>query len=274
MAGKYSGNLVRTFAGDDDTGRLQNWWPDASHNARGHENDGTKEYPDEQTVPAGTGAEYAGTDFPDDVTQAPGILLADPTLDHDGPGIYHPVYTDDQYREQLPKAHRAGPDRGNIGNQYAAPPVQSAGERYSDWVLEGNVIMAGPNQEGAPNILRGINAYPQNNPEREGYVRGVRPGLQRWGIADRLRLMHRRRGRYDLQPLSERDYLVPVNTPAPGGGDPPMYGPVLPNWLPTWMGPARDQRPAIWRDPGRVDDSELASSPATGGYDAVVGGDL
>lgn len=272
MAGKYSGNLVRTYARPDDpTG---NWWPDASHNARGHEDDGTDQYPDRHQVPADTGTEYAGSDFPDDVTQAPGVLLADPSLDHDGPGIYWPVYTDDQFREQLPEAHRAGPDRGNIGNQYARPPVQAAGEKYSDWVNEGNLIPQNENTAGAPAILRGINAYPQNNPERDGYTRGVRPGLQRWGIADRLRLQNRRRYRYDLQPLAERDYLVPVNTPAPGGSNPPMYGPVVPNWLPQWMGPARDQIPALWRDPGRVDDAALAASPATGGYEPTIGGDL
>jgi hypothetical protein len=267
MAGKYSGNLVRTYARPDDpTG---NWWPDASHGARGHEDDGTDEYPDRHRVPADTGDEYAGADFPDDVTQAPGILLDDPKFDHDGPAILWPVYTDDQYREQLPGAHRAGADRGNVGSQYARPGVQAQGEVYSDFVDEGNVIMSGPNQEGAPNILRGINAYPMNNPEREGYVKGVRPGLFRRLRPDRSRRMQRRRYDYDLQPLATRDNYVPVNTPSPGA---PMYGPVFSSWLPGYVG-RRETQPAIWRDPGTVDASLLAGSPASGGYDGVIAGD-
>jgi hypothetical protein len=267
MAGNYSGNLVRTYARPDDS--TGNWWPDASHGARGHEDDGTDVYPDEHRVPADTGAEYMGTAFPSDVTDAPGILLADPTDSHDGPAILWPVYSDDQYREQMPGAHGAGADRGNVGNQYARPPVQARGEVYSDFIDEGNLIPVNPNTEGAPALLRGINAYPLNNPEVEGYVRGVRPGLFRRLRPDRDRLMHRRRYSYDLQPLATRDNYVPVNSPSPGA---PMYGPVLPSFLPAWVG-RRETEPALWRDPGRVDDSLLAGSPSSGGYDAVVTGD-
>jgi hypothetical protein len=267
MAGKYSGSAVRTYARPDDS--TGNWWPDASHNARGHADDGTDTYPDEHRVPVGTGDEYMGTDFPNDVTQAPGVVLADPQFDHDGPAILWPVYSDDQYREQLPGAHGAGKDRGNVGAQYAGPPVQARGEVYTDFVDEGNLIPINPNTQGAPALLRGINAYPQNNPEREGYVRGVRPGLFRRLAPYRDRIMHRRRYAYDLQPLDTRSNYVPVNTPSPGA---PMYGPVLSSWLPSYMG-RRETQPALWRDPGKVDDSLLAGSPATGGYDAVVTGD-
>lgn len=275
MAGRYSGNLVRTYAAPDD---IKNPYPDARHQTRGHEEDGTDEYPERHRVPASTGEEFAGSQFPDDVTQAPGVLLDDPSwANHDGPAILWPVYSDDQYREQLPGAHGAGADRGHIRAQYAAPPVQSQRELYGELVDEGNLIPVNPNTEGSPALMRGINAYPLNNPERDGYVRGVRPGQFRRLVPDRWRLMHRRAGRYDLQPLTERsgDLNVPVNAPAPGGdgASPPYYGPVLSTWLPTWVG-RREVEPALWRDPGKVDDSLLAASPATGGYDVTIGGEL
>lgn len=270
MAGNYSGNLVRTYARPDDpTG---NWWPDASHNARGHEADGTDQYPEEHQVPAATGAEYAGAEFPNDVTTAPGILLANPSLSHDGPAILRPVYSDDQFREWLPGAHGPDVDRGHVGSQYAAPGTQARGEVYKELLDEGNLIPVNPNTEGtaAANLKRGINAYPMNNPEREGYTRGVRPGLFRRLFPDRDRRMHRRRYGYDLQPLTERNAAVPVNAPTPGA---PMYGPVLDTWLPSWVG-RRETQPALWRDPGTVDASLLAGSPATGGYDVTIGGEL
>lgn len=267
---RYSGNLVRTWAHPDD---IKNPNPDPRHQSRSHDEDGTDEYPERHRVPTTTGDDYAGTRFPDDVTQGPGIVLDDPSwADHDGPAILWPVYSDDQYREQLPDAHGAGRDRGHVRSQYAAPPVQGNREVYGELVDEGNLIPINPNTQGSPALMRGINAYPLNNPDREGYTRGVRPGAFRRLVPDAWRLMQRRRYRYDLQPLTERgsDLNVPVNLASPGA---PYYGPVLPGWLPAWAG-RRETEPALWRDPGRVDDSLLAASPAAGaGYDVTIGGD-
>jgi len=271
--GRYSGNLVRTWARPDD---IKNPLPDTRHQTRGHEADGTDEYPERHQVPADTGSEYFGTTFPDDVTAAPGVRLAEPDWrTHQGSGGFWPVYSDDQWQQQLAAAHGATAERSDVGSQYAAPPVQSAGEVYGEVWDDGQLIPVNANTEGSPVLLRGINAYPLNNPERVGYVRGVRPGQNRRTMADAFRRLGRRRYVYDMQPLTARgsDLNVPQPVPAPGNGRPPYYGPVLQSVLPDWMQP-REVFPAIWRDPGKVDDSQLAASPSSGGYEPVVGGDL
>lgn len=267
MAGQYSGNLVRSYASAND---VKTPYPDKRHQSSpwDHDEDGSDHYPDNHQVPANQGAEFEGTAIPIDHVVGGGILLADPKFDHDSHAVLYPIYTDDQGQQAIAAGHDADETRGWIGSHYAAPELQGANEVYSEDVRDGFSPLTGPNTEGAPILLRGINSYALNNPEREGYVQGVRPGRSRSLVQNRLRLTHRVR-QYDLQPLAERQALHPVNTPALP--DAPPYGPVLPGWLPAAFG-RREVTPGFWRAPANVDDSLLAAPPEPDS--GVIGGDL
>lgn len=277
MGGRYSGNLVRSYANPNGDGsNLSNPYPDTRHKALGHQADGTDQYPDAHQVPAGQVPELNGTDFPNDVTVGGGLVVANPDLrDHVGTAALYPIYSDDQEQQSIAKAHAANSDRASIGSAWGPPPLQSFREVYSEQVYDDLNPLQGPNTEGAPAIMRGINSYSMNNPmdtvpKQVGYVDGVRPGIQRHLDVRRQRLQSRRRV-YDLQPLDERSYghNVPVNVAAPA--DPPMYGPVLPTWQPAgaWN---RLKSPGIWRNPGTVDDRLLAAGD--GADSSVIGGEL
>lgn len=268
MAGNYSGALVRTYATAND---VRTPYPDKRHQVDPwtHDDDGSDPYPDTHRVPGDQGSDFDGSDFPTDVVVGGGLVLDQPVFDHDGPAALYPIYTDDQGQQAL-SAHAGGPDRGYVRSKYSPPDVQGQLEVYGEDITAGPSPLLGPNTEGSPALLRGINSYAMNNPEREGYVQGVRPGIQRLFVLQRERLQHRHRT-YDLQPLAERDQLVPVNTPAPGNGRPPMYGPVLPHWLQPGAY-HRETRPAFWRNPGTVDDSIMATEP--GPDSSVIGGEL
>lgn len=269
MAKKYSGALMARYSTAND---VRTPYPDKRHASdwTEHEYDGSDHYPDNHQVPADQGSEFVGTSMPVDQAVGGGTVLADPQFTHDGAPI-RPLYSQDQYRDsRVELLHGEGPDRGWIGDAYSEPSIQDARTVYGEELQDGQLIPMNPNTEGAPVLLRGINAYPMNNPDREGYERGVRPGRHRWLWALWDRPLHRRSVTgYQPQPLYVRDHLVPVDTPAPA--DPPFYGPVVSSWLPSWAN-RRDMVPALWRDPGEVDDSLLAASPADA--DVVISGDL
>ena len=179
MPGKYSGNLTRTYARPDDAAPASVFKPDAAHGNDG--NHGTEEpdpYSVRHKVPADTGAAFAGTDFPFDMAIGGGVVLDTPTWEnHDGPVVAYPVYTDDQMREAIAPAH-AGQDRG-FRRKYAIPTLQAHTEVYGEQLVEGFTNVK-PNVAA---LTRGINSYPENNPDREGYVNGYRPGLWRQLVA-------------------------------------------------------------------------------------------
>lgn len=265
--GGYSGNLVRTYGTAND---VRTPYPDKRHagNPWSHDDDGSDQYPDAHRLPAGTGSEYDGTEIPVDQVVGGGLVLDDPQDTHDNPNAaLYPIYTDDQGQQSM-SAHEGDPGRAWVRSAYAAPEVQASHEVYGEDILQGFSPLVSENTQGAPALLRGINSYAMNNPDIEGYVQGVRPGVQRLIFNQRDRPVPHGRV-YDEQPLAERTFTVPVNSPAPA--DPPMYGPVLPGWLPSalWH---RDKVPGYWRNPGNVDDSLLAAE--NGPDSSVIGGDL
>lgn len=268
--GGYSGALVRSqYATADDVKSGFN--PDPMHAGTPHDTpDGLEGYRAARQVPGDTGAEYAGTAMPVDQAVGYDLVLDTPTFTgpdaHEGPGWYGAIYSDDQFRELIEEEHTGAGERAYERETWAPPALQSRFEWYADQTTQGFTPLKEPN---TAELLRGINSYPQNNPEREGYTQGVRPGLHRQLTMRISRLQHRRRYTYDAQPLSVRDFLVPTDV------DPqatPDVGPTLPAWLP---GRAfhRDTRPALWRKPEELDADELAADPVSAG-ESVIGGDV
>lgn len=245
--GKYSGNLVRVYATADE--QAGSFHPDPAHAVRNTPD----EYGAVHQVPADTGVEYAGTEFPVDVSVGGGSVLGTPVRSHHGLAGRKMVYTDDQHRESIPVRHAEDGQRRYVAHTYQLPALQDRNSAYSDSWYHDNTWEAHPNNSGAVSVLRGNKtSIPQNNPD------GVREGMIRGTWFEVARRLGRRRYRYDAQPLVERFTYQDGNVPAPAGADAMAAGSVLPSWLPSWMG-TRIKDPALYRAPQAVDDSILAA---------------
>ncbi len=270
IGGGYSGSLIRSqYATSDDV--KSGFTPDPAHVGTPHDvPDGLEGYRAARQVPADTGAEYAGTAMPVDMANGYDLVLDTPVYTgpdaHDGPGWYGSIGSDDQFRELIEDEHTGTGERAYERETWAPPALQSKFEWYDDQTTQGFLPAKDPNTTV---LMRGINAYGLNNPDRDGYQQGVRPGLFRQLTPRITRLQHRRRYSYDAQPLSVRDFLVPTDSNPEATPD---VGPTLPAWLP---GRAfhRDTRPALWRRPDELDSDELAADPVSVG-DSVIGGDV
>jgi len=271
VAGKYSGNFVRVWASAQESA---NFAPDPAHaTPRDHAGGTPQEYPTTDQVYAGTGSEFAGSEFPVDMVVGGGSILGTPSRSHDGRGGRKMVYTDEQHREQLTDLHDEDGQRRYVQHEYTLPPEQDATEVYYDTYRESDPIYGTPNNTGAVGPMRGIDGNPQNNPTTHMYPRyGMRPGWERLGpFMDAARRLGRRRYIYNPQPLVQRDYYKPINQPAvPGAG--PDIGPFQ-LWKQAGTLTAQNvKRPAIYREPLGLDASFLAQEQAA--TTATIGGGL
>jgi hypothetical protein len=221
MAGAYSGNLVRMQQQPD---ALKLPAPAVEHGQ-----DEPDPWPDRHEVPAGYGQEFGGSAFPVDVTIGGGVLLSTPPKwgepdTHDSPAVLYPLESDTQQVAVVGDEHAGDYDRGHLRHYYE-PGIQSAYEQHTDATMD---LWSSQATNTAP-LTRGINSYRENNPDREGYINGFRPGRHRW-LVDNLRRLIGERGRtYDVQTLIARDYYQPVNQPELA--DVPPYGPVFSSWV-------------------------------------------
>jgi len=260
--GGYSGNLVRTVQEPDPVERRLPF----PH--PGHGQDQSDPYPDETQVPAGLGAEYAGSGFPNTMVVGGGVLLDTPPTwgspeEHDSAAVLYPLESDAQQVALIGREHEGDQDRGWLRSTYKEPPLQSALEVRSD--VQRDEFTTQPTNT-VP-LLRGINSYRENNPDREGYINGFRPGVFRW-FTDNIERLRGRIRYYDLQPLTQRDFLIPANTPELDGA--PPYGPNFPSWVDGIF--HVQVRPQLPRDPGSLDDPMLATPMLESS--AVIGGGL
>lgn len=255
----YSGNLVRTYSSAEETA---NFAPDPAH----AQTDTPDPYGGVHQVPAETGAEFDGTDFPNDVMIGGGSVLATPTRSHQGRAGRRMVYTDDQHRESLADRHAEDGQRGYVRATYKLPELQDAMSVYSDDWRSDNTWGETLNNVGAVAILRGNKtSIPQNNPE------GVREGMVRGTWFEVARRLGRRRYVYNAQQLIDRATYQDANVPAPANPDPTAAGSVLDSWQPLGAF-SRIKEPALWRTPPAIDESSLAAPDLTSSD--VIGGGL
>lgn len=160
-------------------------------------------------VPAGTGSEYQGTDYAPVVMSGfgmpldnpaswagspPGGQSADPyritypdgnphdscaVLSHDGADV-QAVTTGLRHR-----AHDGAEDRGWLRTGFDPAPLFP--QDRVELATQGMSNPYGVLSDDGVKYVRGINSRPENNPPREGYVSGYRPGRERvraWDNAD------------------------------------------------------------------------------------------
>ena len=260
----YTGNVVRVYSAAGDS--PQNFAPDPRHGIT----DTPDPYAGPHQVPSGTGAEFAGTNFPEDMARGHGQYFYTPKRSHEGRAGKRTVV--DDYGASTINAHTEDGQHRYAMSSYVAPPFQPASQQYSDEFLEGTVLADNPNRTGAVAILRGINSYSQNNPVTLMYPRGVRPGMDRRGPWMREnRRLGRRRYLYGIQISEGRQTFLPNNTPATS----PAPGSSV--WsLPAWIMPGyirKDKRPAMFRQPTQTDTAELSAPTAqelAGNYGTVI----
>jgi hypothetical protein len=256
--GKYSGNLVRSFAHAEET---QNFEPDKAHGIT----DFRDRYDTVNMVPADMGSEYAGTDIPVDVVIGGGSVLGTPRRSHEGLAGRRMVYTDDQHRESLADRHAEDGQRGYVSATYKLPELQDARSAYWDEWRSDETWGEHQNNTGAVALLRGNKtAIPQNNPE------GVRAGMIRQGGFSAERRLGRRRYIYQAQQLIDRATYQDANVPAPANPSALSGGSVFDSWQPAGAF-TRVKRPAMFRSPPDVDEAAL-SAPEPPGSDVIGGG--
>lgn len=269
MAGAYRGNLVQMATADQADA---NFWPDTAHaTPRGHATGVPEPYPTTDQVYAGTGQEYAGTTWPNDVMVGKGIVLGTPSRSHDGRGGRKMVYSDDQYRADLTALHAEDGQRRYVQHTFTLPLQQASTQVYYDVQRESDPIYGHANNTGAVGPMRGIDGNPQNNPHTAKYpLHGMRPGWERHGPnMDDERRLGRRKYQYQAQPLYERDHYKCMDQPAVPGAGPDIVA------LPLWKEPGTltgFKRPALFREPAEVDRSWLAQEQAL--TDEVIAGGL
>lgn len=260
----YTGNAARVYsvAGDSP----QTFEADPRHAVTNT----ADPYPGPHQVPSGTGQEYSGANFPEDMAQGYGQGFYAPVQTHEGRAGKRTV--PDDYGQSLDALHSEDGQHRYAQSTYDAPPIQAAHQVYSDEFFEGTVAADNPNRSGAVAILRGINGYAQNNPVTLMYPRGVRPGLDREGPVMRdQRRLGRRAYRYGIQYSDGRQTYLPNNTPAttPAAGSSTWS---LPAWLPAGY-IRKDKTPALFRQPAAADTAQLAqptAQQAAGTYGTVI----
>ena len=254
----YSGNLVRTYSSAEESA---NFAPDPAHAV----SDTPDPYGAVHQVPAQTGSEFEGTDFPSDVVIGGGSVLSTPSRAHTGLAGRRMVYTDDQHRESLRDRHSEDGQRAYVRATYALPTLQDSYSLYTDDYRADNTWGQTLNNVGAEAILRGNKtSIPQNNPE------GVREGMVRGTWFETARRLGRRRYLYQAQQLIDRATYQDANVPAPANPDPTAAGTVLDSWQPIGAF-SRIKEPALWRTPPAIDESSLAA-PNLGQSDVIGGG--
>jgi len=256
----YSGNLVRVWSNATET---QNFAPNPQHAVT----DSPDPYGAVHQVPADTGVEYSGSDFPVDMAVGGGSVLATPSRSHEGLAGRKMVYTDDQHRESLEDRHSEDGQRGYIRATYRTPDLQDAHSVYSDDFYHDNTWGEHVNNVGAPAILRELHSsYPQSNPE------GVREGMVRRTGYEGERRLGRRQYRYEAQQLIERSTYQDNNVPAPANADSMAAGSVLDSWQPPGVHGGRFKVPAMFRTPPPVDAASLAIDTGTTDNTVIGGG--
>jgi hypothetical protein len=273
----YTGNVVRVYsvAGDSP----QHFEADPRHAIpQSHETGELDPYRGVHQVESGTGAEYAGTNFPEDMAQGAGQYFYNPVRSHEGRAgkrTVHDAYGPNGECIRGPadtSLHTEDGQHRYQQHRYTQPSLQADTQVYSDEFFAGTVRPTNPNNTGATSVLRGINGVPQNNPITLQYPQGVRPGMDREGPVMRdQRRLGRRRYRYGIQVSEGRQTFIPQNMP-PTQPSPGSSTWSLPSWLPTGY-IRKDKTPAIFRHPSGLDTGTLAaptSQEQSGNYGTVI----
>lgn len=229
----------------------------------------------EHQVPAGTGAEFARSDFDRVVMSGGGMRLDTPASWAGAPSggmeaspyrITYPAgnpHDSDAVLSGLgsalqtvqggmrSNAHDGSPDRGYVRTGFDPEPLFARQQERAELATEGQSNPFGSLSDDGVKYVRGINSRPENNPPRVGYVSGYRPGRERVRAWQVPRFAHVSRT-IDPQVLRPRDAYTP--------------------------NPARRQvntmitPPALPRDAGNPDDPMLARTNYTNAVTSVFGG--
>lgn len=189
----------------------------------------------EHSVPSGTGAEFAGTDFEQVVMTGGGMMLNDPSPwaicppggeygspyaitypygnPHESPAVLsnRGSVAQDIGTKLRQHAHDGDDDRGWIRTTFDPPPIFFPDR--AELATEGLYNPHGELAADGVKYVRGINSRPENNPPRDGYAPGYRPGRDRVRVTDpsTFASIHRDIGAQQLRP---RDVYTP-NPAAP-----------------------------------------------------------
>ncbi len=255
--GKYSGNLVRSFATDKD---IKPQYPSPEH-AGGGPGD-VRPGLEARTVPVND--DYYGTEFPSYETVGGGFELWHPTDSHDSEGVTYPLYSDDQQIETIAEVH-SDPNlqRGTVRSTYIQPLLQNHTEVYSDTFRESDAPLP-LNQKVAEHGRSGW-GLPSNYGDvapRLGWIRQTTTSI--------LRNQNKRQYVYGAQPLTQRDAGVGVS--AAQRVQKESLGSDIAGWVQT-LSAHKNQLPAVWRDPGLVDDSLMARENNQATIDSATYGD-
>lgn len=245
----YTGNLVRSMQ-QPDARQLPHPSPE-------HGTTTPDPYPYDHQVAASTGQEYAGTAMPVDQAQGHGMVLdtpapwegpADP---HDSDAALWWIHDNTEWQDVLAHEHEGTRDRGWVRTTYEPPPFQGASEVRGDTWFDGfSTPFTAAGQADTLKYLRGIDSRPENNPAREGYVHGFRPGQTRMLTPNIDRWLGRAHRVYEVQPLTQRDFLTPVNQPndswSPDAPIFPSLAQVVRQYLQT---PAMAAEPPVFAPP-------------------------
>jgi hypothetical protein len=189
----------------------------------------------EHTVPSGTGSEFQGTDFDQVVMSGGGMRLDTPASwaivppggafespfaitypsgnPHDSDAVLsgRGAIAQNIATPLRDRAHDGDKDLGWVRTTFGPPPIffPDRQEIATDGLYNPHGILA----DDGIKYVRGINSRPENNPPRDGYSPGYRPGRDRVRVTDpsTFASIHRDIGAQLLHP---RDVYVP-NPAAP-----------------------------------------------------------
>ncbi len=247
---------MRSFATDKD---IKPQYPTKEH-AGGGAGD-VRPGLDAKTVPVNT--DYYGTEFPSYETVGGGFELWHPTDSHDSEGVTYPLYTDEQQIETIEQVHSdPNNQHGTVRARYIQPLLQSHTEVYKDVYRESEAPLP-LNQKVAEHGRSGWGL-----PSNYGDV-APRLGWLRQTTTSIMRNQNRRQYHYGAQPLTQRDAGVDVSSAQ--SDQRKSLGSDIAGWV-QQLSAHKNQIPAIWHDPGLVDDTLMArDQPQT--FDSATFGD-
>jgi len=260
----YSGNLVKSQAPASQAPDARQFpAPDQAHGVLDEADPNAAKW----QVPAGTAVDVGSSDFPQVVTNTPGLLLSTPTGSHDSPALHMSYPDNTSWQQDIGTAHDGEADRGFMESDgtYYAPELQFAQTSTDYEYVQGNGSPA-----PVPVVLqRGRNSNEVNNPDVVGYdPGGYRRGFFRLASVFRTTRHDNKVRVYDHQPEWGRDILVQQSSPAAVDA---------PYWAPFADSMARavtrvQMTPALAREGVDMAQADTAYGAATmGGDSSVIG---
>lgn len=189
----------------------------------------------EHSVPAGTGAEFGGTNFPPVIMAGFGMPLdtprswAGPPPGGGAESPYEIVYAKGNPHDSRAilsaagaldtcyntdgsplrtYAHEGAIEQGWKRVKFSPEPLFQATQGKQEIDTEGLTSPYGVGDTTHTKFVRGINSLPENNPDRVGYVTGFRPGRERVRVWDNAVRAHISR-QISPQILQPRDAYTP-----------------------------------------------------------------